>query len=821
MSTDDPAPHPPTLAPLVSIIVRSMGRPELRLTLESIARQDYPAIETVIVDATGGRHPALPSLHWPEGHDVRMVSRAEPLKRPQAAALGLESARGDWFTFLDDDDTCEPAHVSTLIAAARAHPRALVVYGCGRLHDAEGRVQQVFGRPFNRALMHYGPLFYWQSALISTRVRDLDCRFDPALEICEDRDFLAQIAEHGDFVFVPAAATFNYRPDLGTSGTGEGANRNVARVARFENLLRAKWAGPGIYHNERAATRCRKGVHAYFAGDLEGSRVAFESVLAEYPDDPNAVHGLARIAYASGDLVSAERGARQAIEINPAAGEYRTTLAEILAAAGAASRLRDAAPVSRVAACPCGSGLRYKACCGRLESASPDRPEVGVAPDALLERVQRELTRGEAHAARTLLQSAVADPAVSRERLVVAARLELALDSPGTSFALLQRAAVLAVDAEVGLMLEACCENLAERERRASLWAMVARVSIGSRSRSTRPSTLRPASSMDRPVIRIAGDFPGGSASLRQAVVLRDLLEDVADVALVASSEDPGFAQTVPDSDGAAPGAGTTLVLFDAETDRGLRMGTSRPERIVVRLPRNDPEKLLRCLARLQEAWPDSALEFTLPHAQVPGGDEHGMPIEYPWIDPALFVLPPTTNTASLVIGRHGPAAPEDDHPNDGALYRGLIADGYRVEVPDTPFLRGAFADDAPAARPTLVGDHAEGLPLQGFDVVLFRGAHTLAGSADARVLEAMAAARPVVVFAHSVGASEWIVNARSGFIVETDEEATRCIAQLAASPSLRHEIGLAARRVAVAAMEAQRLRARAFYLGVSLKVKS
>jgi tetratricopeptide (TPR) repeat protein len=821
MRTDDPAPRRHNPVPLVSIVVRSMGRPELRLTLESIARQDYPAIEAVIVDATGGRHPALPSLHWSDGHAVRIVSRAEPLKRPQAAALGLESARGDWFTFLDDDDTCEPAHVSTLMAAARAHPRALVVYGCGRLHDAEGRVQQVFGRPFNRALMHYGPLFYWQSALISTRVRDLDCRFDSALEICEDRDFLAQIAEHGDFVFVPTATTFNYRPDLGTSGTGDGANRNVARVARFENMLRAKWAGPGIYHNERAATRCRRGVHAYFSGDFDGSREAFESVLAEYPDDPNAVHGLARVAYARGDLESAERNARHAIEINPAAGEYRTTLAEILAAAGAASPFRDAAPVPRVAPCPCGSGLRYKACCGRLESTSPDRLEVGTAPDVLLERVQRELTRGEAHAARTLLQSAVADPAASRQCLVVAARLELALDSPGTSFALLQRAAALAVDAEVGLMLEECCEMLADRERRASLWAMVSRVSIGSRSRSGRSSTSRPASSMHRPVIRIAGAFPRGSASLRQAVVLRDLLEDVADVALVASSEGPGFAQTEPDSDGAASGAGTMLVLFDAETDWALRVGMSHPERIVVRLPRDDPEALLRCLARLQEAWPHSALQFTLPHAQIPGGDGHGMPVEYPWIDPALFALPLATNTTSLVIGRHGPAAPGDDHPNDGALYRSLIADGHRVEVPETPFLRRAFEDDAPAKRPTLAGEHVAGLALQGFDVVLFRGAHNLAGSADARVLEAMAAARPVVAFAHSVGAREWIVNARTGFVVETDEEARLCIAQFAASRHLRHEIGLAARHVAVAAMEAQRLRARAFYLGVSLNVNS
>lgn len=810
MRTDDPFP-----TPLVSFIVRSMGRAELRLALESIARQDYPAIEAIVVDATGGHHPALPSLRWSNGHTVRMVSRAEPLKRPQAATLGLDSARGAWITFLDDDDTCEPAHVSTLIAAALAHPRALVVYGCGQLRDPQGRVQQVFGRPFNRALMHYGPLFYWQSALISTRVRDLGCRFDPMLEVCEDRDFLAQIAEHGDFVFVPTAATFNYRPDLGTSGTGDGANRNVARVARFENLLRAKWAGPGIYHNERAAARCRIGVRAYFAGDLDGSRAAFYSVLAEYPDDPNAVHGLARVALARGDLADAERHARQAVSINPAAGEYRTTLAEVLAAVGAASRSRDAVPLSRMGPCPCGSGLRYKACCGRFETASPDRPGVRCASDPLLEQVQRQLTRGEAHAARTLLQPAVADPTASRQRLLAAARLELALDGAETSFALLQRAAALAVDAEVGLLLDECCEKLADHERRASLWAMASRVS--KRSGSSLSSTTEPASRAARPVVRIAGNFPPGSTSLRQAVVLRDVLEDLADVALVASCERSLPAPSESKRDGVTPATGTTLVLFEPDDSWEFLAGTLNPKRIVVRLPRDDPEALLRCLARLQEAWPQAALQFTLPHAQLPRDDEQRMPVEYPWIDPALFALPPATNETSLVVGRPGPAAPGDDHPNDGALYRALIADGHRIVVPETPFLRSAFADDA--ARPTLIDERDAVFGLEGFDVVLFRGAHNLAGSADARVLEAMAAARPVVAFAHSVGAREWIVNARTGFVVNTDEEARQCIAQLAASRRLRQEIGLAARRVAVAAMDAQRLRARAFYLGVSLNV--
>ena len=234
-----------------------------------------------------------------------------------------------------------------------------------RLLHADGSLDRVFGRPFNRALMHYGPLFYWQAALIRTRVRELPCRFDPAFEICEDRDFLAQIAEHGDFVYAPGLATFNYRPDLGTSGTGNASNRDSARVTRFENLLRAKWAGHGTYHTERAAILCRQGVRAFLAGDLDASSRAFAAALALYPDDPNAMHGMARIALARDDRALAERHVRAAIDINPTAAEYHDTLSAIMASSGfvpdPASRR-----VGRMAPCPCGSGRRHKECCGRL-----------------------------------------------------------------------------------------------------------------------------------------------------------------------------------------------------------------------------------------------------------------------------------------------------------------------------------------------------------------------------------------------------------------------------------------------------------------------
>ncbi|MEO6423098.1 MAG: glycosyltransferase [Candidatus Nitrotoga sp.] len=317
--------------PLLSVIVRSMGRPELRLALESIARQDYPDVEVIVVDATGGSHLALPAIAWRSGHSIRIVGGHHCLPRPQAANEGLQAVQGEWFCFLDDDDTYDPDFLTEMLNASREYPETLLVYGRTRVLDENGKVEKLFGSPFNRALMYFGPLFYWQAAIIRRKVIELGCRFDETLEICEDRDFLNQIAEHSDFVFVPVVG-FNYRPYLGTSGTGSGATRDIPRLERSESILRLKWSGASSYHNRRLVEMCMGAVRAFHDGNFALSRALFDKTIGAYPDDPSALHGLARLDLHDGQLASAEKLARRAIEINPSVDEFRMTMALILAA---------------------------------------------------------------------------------------------------------------------------------------------------------------------------------------------------------------------------------------------------------------------------------------------------------------------------------------------------------------------------------------------------------------------------------------------------------------------------------------------------------
>ncbi len=775
----------PTPSPLVSVIVRSMGRPELALALTAIARQEHPAVETIVVDATGGRHPALPTIDWRAGHTLRLVSAGKPLKRAPAAALGLASARGEWLTFLDDDDTCEPGHLAALVAAAAAHPDALVVYGSGRLFDAEGRLQRVFGRPFNRALMHYGPLFYWQAALIRTRVRELGCGFDAAFDVCEDRDFLAQIAQHGDFAFAPHVATFNYRPDLGTSGTGEGANRNVARLARYDNLLRAKWAGHGTYHTERVSRRCRIGVRAYHAGDHAAAQRAFEHALADYPDDPNALHGLARLHLVRGQRADAEHYARRAVDINAAAGEYQATLAEILGHVEGPAAPRNAA-VSRTAPCPCGSGLRYKTCCGRLPAAVGDTGAPQRDPRCV--EAERHVARGEAERARDVLRQALAGATPDRETLVAAARVELALDDASAAFALLERASEWGADAEIGMLLNAAAERCSEQAQHASHWAMA-------RTVMARACARHAETRDDRVRVRILlGSASGEAAAARFAAAIVDNV----DVRIVRSPQD------------LAPG--DRLVLWEPhEPDPTLAQ--VHPARATVRLARDDPDALLRCLVALEELWPDAALDCTVPHESAARTAGPHAVLEYPWIDPALLGVPAcAAHAGPLRLGRCGIAAM--DHPNDPALFRALRADGHAVLLPPTPFFRAAFVHHGGAEW---LGADAALDALPRLDVVVLRSAGAARGMLDAAVLGAMAAARPLVAFNGSVGAREWLVDGGNAYLVDSEDEVLARVRALAHDPRLRAAMGAHARRTAEAVMAAQRERVRRRYRATSL----
>jgi O-antigen biosynthesis protein len=193
--------------PLVSVLIRSIARETLQQTLASIALQDYPAIEVLVIAAVPD-HPPIPV---PEGTlRIDLVKTNTPLQRSQAANKALELAEGEFVLLVDDDDWIAPNHISTLVKALQKAPDYDVAYSQTQTVRANGEANEmpVMGMPYDPLRLLSGNWMPLHSMLFSIRLRDLGCRFDEQLSLYEDWDFWLQAAQHTSFLFVPVITAF-------------------------------------------------------------------------------------------------------------------------------------------------------------------------------------------------------------------------------------------------------------------------------------------------------------------------------------------------------------------------------------------------------------------------------------------------------------------------------------------------------------------------------------------------------------------------------------------------------------------------------------
>lgn len=221
--------------PRISIIVRTQNRPHLlNKALASLSRQTYTPLEVVVVN-DGGKDVTAPVEPFREQFSLQLIQHDTAQGRSAAANAGLEAAAGEWFGFLDDDDTLEPDGLDIL---ARYIPWDKdLIYGRVRVlqmaAEPEPAVQTgVFGEPFEAdrlALQNYIPI----CGYLCRREHALDVGgFDPAFEVLEDWDFLFRLSRQIHFHYVPEIVA-NYC----VWGTSYVSQQDPERERRFRSLF--------------------------------------------------------------------------------------------------------------------------------------------------------------------------------------------------------------------------------------------------------------------------------------------------------------------------------------------------------------------------------------------------------------------------------------------------------------------------------------------------------------------------------------------------------------------------------------------------------
>ncbi len=228
----------PSNCQLVSVVVRSIGRPSINRALRSVEMQDYRYIEIVVVNARAKEHPPLPcDLTLP----VSLVESHRDLNRPQAANVGLDQSRGSYIVFLDDDDFFDHDHVSSLLACLRDKPDHLVAYAGTRVLDEKDEIRSVLDLPFNRLALLKNNYIQIGAALFSAQLLAYGCRFDEDMLLFQDWDFWIQACRLTPFAFT-GRITANWRAFSGGSGAGLGKNLNGANNVAYTRKIHEKWA---------------------------------------------------------------------------------------------------------------------------------------------------------------------------------------------------------------------------------------------------------------------------------------------------------------------------------------------------------------------------------------------------------------------------------------------------------------------------------------------------------------------------------------------------------------------------------------------------
>lgn len=134
--------------PLVTVRICTFNRPALLVerAIASVLRQTYTNFELLIIGdhASPETGIALSRIKDPRVRYVNLPERPKYPKFPRffwssagayPAYLAYDLARGDWMTFLDDDDEYTDDHIEVLLTEARRH-RYEFVYG---VMAAEGK----------------------------------------------------------------------------------------------------------------------------------------------------------------------------------------------------------------------------------------------------------------------------------------------------------------------------------------------------------------------------------------------------------------------------------------------------------------------------------------------------------------------------------------------------------------------------------------------------------------------------------------------------------------------------------------------------------
>ncbi len=346
-ATDTPAASISPTKPLISVLTRSLNRPELARALQSVVEQSYRPLEVVVV-AAGAEPFDLPEIDRGDV-SMRVVSRGKPLALSAAANVALDEARGEFLIFLDDDDYFLPPHIEGLYTALSVDRDAVLAYSGVILENNSGEFTGLLPQPaqYSPRPLHNYNFISIHCALFPRRFAR-ECRFDELLPLYVDWDFWLQISALGRFIGT-AQNTTCYRVESGTSGggIGTGANANFEKRKIAHAHIQQKHAKQRIQIDAELHEIAGKLNAAWQQRDFATARPLCARSIALNGDQPDILNRWALIAMHTQEWPLAEGLLRRSLQLIPSEPAALANLAQLYAATGELVHARVYAHLAR------------------------------------------------------------------------------------------------------------------------------------------------------------------------------------------------------------------------------------------------------------------------------------------------------------------------------------------------------------------------------------------------------------------------------------------------------------------------------------------
>ncbi|KAA3437584.1 glycosyltransferase family 2 protein [Rufibacter hautae] len=228
------------MQPLVSIVLPTYnGQEFIKKAVESCLAQTYSNIELIIVnDCSNDGTISIIESYFHKDSRIKVVTNQVNHKLPKSLNIGFSVAKGDYFTWISDDNIFGEKAIETLVGYLDRNDRVDIIYSSYHYIDSKGKKIDSFGAMPEELVFKCSP---GACFLYKREVHEELDGYDEHRFRMEDMDFWLRAATRFTFKYIDNKDLYYYRKHQNNLTSGIFSNQDLYLEYRNNHLASFKY----------------------------------------------------------------------------------------------------------------------------------------------------------------------------------------------------------------------------------------------------------------------------------------------------------------------------------------------------------------------------------------------------------------------------------------------------------------------------------------------------------------------------------------------------------------------------------------------------